>query len=55
MTYYQEQWARMTAAPQAVETWDTGVNTELLKQIGIASVTAPPGFVSVLPQTFFKN
>ncbi|CAH2040724.1 unnamed protein product, partial [Iphiclides podalirius] len=57
VTYYQEQWAGMKAAPTAVETWDTGVNTELLRQVGIASVSAPPGFNvhSHLAKTHVKN
>ncbi|KAJ8724298.1 hypothetical protein PYW08_015772 [Mythimna loreyi] len=44
VTYYQEQWAGMQAAPNAVETWDTGVDTGLLKVVGNASVSIPDGF-----------
>ncbi|XP_072949969.1 probable 2-oxoadipate dehydrogenase complex component E1 homolog [Epargyreus clarus] len=44
VTYYQEQWASVSSAPRAVEVWNTGVDTELLKLVGRASVTAPGGF-----------
>ncbi|CAK1579593.1 unnamed protein product [Parnassius mnemosyne] len=57
VTYYQDQWTGMSAAPKAVETWDTGVNTDLLKQVGFASVSAPNGFNvhSHLAKTHVKN
>ncbi|XP_068622692.1 probable 2-oxoadipate dehydrogenase complex component E1 homolog [Battus philenor] len=57
VTYYQEQWAGMRAAPNAVEIWDTGVNTELLKQIGFASVSTPSDFKvhSHLAKTHIRN
>lgn len=48
VTYYQEQWAGMQAAPNAVETWDTGVDTGLLQVVGHASVSLPDNFVSNL-------
>ncbi|XP_063893768.1 probable 2-oxoglutarate dehydrogenase E1 component DHKTD1 homolog, mitochondrial [Helicoverpa armigera] len=44
VSYYQEQWSGMQAAPHAVETWDTGVDTGLLKVVGQASVTVPDDF-----------
>lgn len=37
----------MSAAPRAVELWDTGVDTEILKQVGRASVIVPDDFVSI--------
>ncbi|XP_045535331.1 probable 2-oxoglutarate dehydrogenase E1 component DHKTD1 homolog, mitochondrial [Papilio machaon] len=57
VTYYQEQWTGISPAPKAVETWDTGVNEELLKQVGIASVTAPSDFNvhSHLAKTHVRN
>lgn len=36
----------MSAAPKAVETWDTGVDAGILKLVGQASVTTPTDFVS---------
>ncbi|KOB72871.1 2-oxoglutarate dehydrogenase, partial [Operophtera brumata] len=44
VTYYQEQWACMAAAPKSVETWDTGVDVGMLKTIGQASVRTPSEF-----------
>ncbi|CAK1541312.1 unnamed protein product [Leptosia nina] len=44
VTYYQEQWAGLSAAPKAIEVWDTGVNTDLLKTVAHASVHIPEGF-----------
>ncbi|CAG9135977.1 unnamed protein product [Plutella xylostella] len=43
-SYYQEQWSKMGPAPHAVETWDTGVDTGLLKMVGLKSVTVPDDF-----------
>ncbi|CAB0013970.1 unnamed protein product [Nesidiocoris tenuis] len=37
-------WAGYSAAPSAITTWDTGVDSELLKLVGAASVRAPNGF-----------
>ncbi|XP_047517650.1 probable 2-oxoglutarate dehydrogenase E1 component DHKTD1 homolog, mitochondrial isoform X1 [Pieris napi] len=57
VTYYQEQWSGMGAAPKAVEVWDTGVNTELLKTVAKASVSLPSEF-NIHPQlakTHVKN
>ncbi|KAG6444980.1 hypothetical protein O3G_MSEX003656 [Manduca sexta] len=44
VSYFQEQWSSMYFAPQAVETWDTGVDAGLLKTIGQASVNTPEAF-----------
>ncbi|XP_045767945.1 probable 2-oxoglutarate dehydrogenase E1 component DHKTD1 homolog, mitochondrial isoform X2 [Maniola jurtina] len=57
VTYYQEQWSGMSAAPAAVEVWDTGVDKEMLKLIGRASVTTPSDFVihAHLAKTHVKN
>ncbi|KAF9405803.1 hypothetical protein HW555_013606 [Spodoptera exigua] len=44
VSYYQEQWAGFQAAPNAVETWDTGVDTGLLQMVGHASVAYPDDF-----------
>lgn len=35
----------MAGAPDAVDTWDTGVDTGLLKMIGERSVATPESFV----------
>ncbi|KAG7309744.1 hypothetical protein JYU34_004243 [Plutella xylostella] len=43
-SYYHEQWSKMGPAPHAVETWDTGVDTGLLKMVGLKSVTVPDDF-----------
>ncbi|GBP95584.1 Probable 2-oxoglutarate dehydrogenase E1 component DHKTD1 homolog, mitochondrial [Eumeta japonica] len=43
-TYFDEQWFRTTAAPSAVETWDTGVDTNLLKLVAVKSVQVPSDF-----------
>ncbi|XP_059058511.1 probable 2-oxoglutarate dehydrogenase E1 component DHKTD1 homolog, mitochondrial [Achroia grisella] len=57
VTYYQDQWSHMTAAPYAVETWDTGVDEGLLKTIGQASVRTPADFNihTHLAKTHVKN
>uniref|UniRef100_A0A914RTN1 Transketolase-like pyrimidine-binding domain-containing protein n=1 Tax=Parascaris equorum TaxID=6256 RepID=A0A914RTN1_PAREQ len=34
----------MTQAPRSVETWDTGVDIDLLRFIGAKSVAIPDGF-----------
>uniref|UniRef100_A0A2H1WDJ0 SFRICE_023450 n=1 Tax=Spodoptera frugiperda TaxID=7108 RepID=A0A2H1WDJ0_SPOFR len=44
VSYYQDQWAGFQAAPNAVETWDTGVDTGLLQMVGHASVAYPDDF-----------
>lgn len=44
VTYYQEQWSGLKPAPKAIETWDTGVNENMLKLVGEASVTVPEDF-----------
>ncbi|XP_038217145.1 probable 2-oxoglutarate dehydrogenase E1 component DHKTD1 homolog, mitochondrial [Zerene cesonia] len=44
VTYYQEQWSAMRAAPKAVEVWDTGVHSDILKSVGNASVCTPSDF-----------
>ncbi|XP_026731669.1 probable 2-oxoglutarate dehydrogenase E1 component DHKTD1 homolog, mitochondrial [Trichoplusia ni] len=44
VSYYQEQWSNMQAAPNAVEIWDTGVDSSLLKLVGQASVAVPKDF-----------
>lgn len=44
VSYYQEQWSSMSPAPKAIETWDTGVDENLLKTIGQASVRIPSEF-----------
>ncbi|CAB3236003.1 unnamed protein product [Arctia plantaginis] len=44
VTYYQEQWSGITSAPNAVETFNTGVDANMLKLIGQASVTIPDDF-----------
>lgn len=49
MTYYQEQWSGIKSAPNAVEIFDTGVDANMLKLIGQASVSVPNDFVSDLP------
>ncbi|OWR45857.1 2-oxoglutarate dehydrogenase [Danaus plexippus plexippus] len=56
-SYYQDQWSEMSAAPRAVELWDTGVDTEILKQVGRASVIVPDDFVihPHLAKTHVKN
>lgn len=36
----------MKAAPKAVEIWDTGVDANMLKLVGKASVAVPEDFVS---------
>lgn len=38
-------WKGFTQAPSAVETWDTGVDLNVLRYVGAASVTLPTGFV----------
>ncbi|XP_052754549.1 probable 2-oxoglutarate dehydrogenase E1 component DHKTD1 homolog, mitochondrial [Galleria mellonella] len=57
VTYYQDQWSQMTAAPFAVETWDTGVDEGLLKMVGQASVQTPADFNihTHLARTHVKN
>lgn len=57
VTYYQEQWSGIQAAPNAVETWDTGVDTGLLKVVGQASVSLPDNFTvhPHLAKTHVKN
>lgn len=37
-------WTSFKQAPAEFTTWDTGVDTDLLNSIGIASVTCPPDF-----------
>ncbi|VVC91477.1 unnamed protein product [Leptidea sinapis] len=44
VSYYQEQWSKMSPAPKAVEIWDTGVRADILKSVGIASVSTPEQF-----------
>ncbi|XP_047531885.1 probable 2-oxoglutarate dehydrogenase E1 component DHKTD1 homolog, mitochondrial [Vanessa atalanta] len=44
VSYFQDQWSNMSPAPKAVEVWDTGVNKELLKLVGRASVSTPADF-----------
>ncbi|CAG9787105.1 unnamed protein product [Diatraea saccharalis] len=57
ISYFQEQWSSMRLAPRAVETWDTGVETNLLKLVGQASVQTPKNFNihSHLAKTHIKN
>ncbi|CAH2261934.1 jg6996 [Pararge aegeria aegeria] len=57
VTYFQEQWTGMSAAPAAVEVWNTGVDKEMLKLIGRASVTTPSNFNihAHLAKTHVKN
>jgi hypothetical protein len=38
----------MKQAPKRVESWETGMDTGLLKFVGAASVKVPEGFVSAL-------
>ncbi|XP_013188189.2 probable 2-oxoglutarate dehydrogenase E1 component DHKTD1 homolog, mitochondrial [Amyelois transitella] len=44
VSYFQDQWSKMGPAPRSVETWDTGVDTGLLKVVGQASVSFPGDF-----------
>ncbi|XP_053605594.1 probable 2-oxoglutarate dehydrogenase E1 component DHKTD1 homolog, mitochondrial [Plodia interpunctella] len=44
VSYYQDQWSKMSPALRNVEIWDTGVDTGLLKMVGQASVTFPKDF-----------
>ncbi|XP_075976075.1 putative 2-oxoadipate dehydrogenase complex component E1 homolog [Anticarsia gemmatalis] len=44
VSYYQEQWSGMKPAPNAIEIYDTGVDANMLKLIGQASVTVPEDF-----------
>ncbi|XP_041968163.1 probable 2-oxoglutarate dehydrogenase E1 component DHKTD1 homolog, mitochondrial [Aricia agestis] len=55
--YFSEQWSSMSPAPAAVETWDTGVDLNTLKSIGVASVNLPGDFEvhSHLAKTHIRN
>ncbi|KAL4716322.1 hypothetical protein ACJJTC_014802 [Scirpophaga incertulas] len=57
VSYYQQQWSAMSAAPKAVETWNTGVDVNLLRLIGEASVRTPSQFNihNHLARTHVKN
>ncbi|XP_045449250.1 probable 2-oxoglutarate dehydrogenase E1 component DHKTD1 homolog, mitochondrial [Melitaea cinxia] len=57
VSYYQDQWSSITHAPRAIEIWDTGVDRELLKLIGRASVSTPKDFNihAHLAKTHVKN
>lgn len=44
VSYFKKQWSGMVQAPNAVEVWDTGVNVNTLKQVGLKSVSVPEGF-----------
>lgn len=56
-TYYQDQWSKMSTPPEAVETWNTGVDLNLLKLIGFKSVEVPSDFNihAHLAKTHVKN
>ncbi|CAH0399251.1 unnamed protein product [Chilo suppressalis] len=57
ISYFQEQWSAMNLAPKAIDTWDTGVDINLLKLVGQASVRTPTQFNihSHLSKTHVKN
>ncbi|KAK7071265.1 putative 2-oxoglutarate dehydrogenase E1 component DHKTD1, mitochondrial [Halocaridina rubra] len=42
--HLEKQWAGLKQAPKAVEVWDTGVDTSLLKFLGAKSVELPQDF-----------
>lgn len=41
----QQHWSLVKSAPNAQETWDTGVPLNTLKFVGVSSVKTPEGFV----------
>ena len=46
-TYLTKQWSTMTIASNTERSyWSTGCNLDLLKFVGIKSITVPDGFVS---------
>ena len=46
-TYLQKQWSSMTVASNTQRTsWNTGCDIDLLKYVGVKSVTTPTDFVS---------
>ncbi|XP_026333492.1 probable 2-oxoglutarate dehydrogenase E1 component DHKTD1 homolog, mitochondrial [Hyposmocoma kahamanoa] len=57
VSYFQDQWSKIGPAPKAVETWDTGFDTEELKMVGRVSVTYPSDFNihTHLARTHVKN
>lgn len=43
--YFKKQWEGIAQAEEAITTWDSGVATDLLTEIGRKSVTYPKSFV----------
>lgn len=46
-TCFQKQWYGFSQAQEVVTSWDTGVHTDILTNIGIKSVSIPADFVSI--------
>lgn len=44
--YYKQQWAGIEQASNAITSWDTGIDYDLLRYIGEKSVYTPDSFVS---------
>ena len=44
-SYLQAQWSNMIQPGEVITTWDTGIDTSLLKYIGAKSVEFPSDFV----------
>ena len=44
VTQFQAQWSAIKPATNSNTLWDTGISTEILKQIGVQSVTLPDSF-----------
>lgn len=47
-SYFQDQWSKITLAPNAIEVWETGINKDELAFIGTKSVCYPKDFVSLI-------
>lgn len=50
--YFKQQWAGFTQAPEAITSWDSGEDVQLLRYIGNKSVSYPETFVSKIQRHY---